>query len=111
MCVLAPSASGSVPTARVTCAESAGKLAGGRFDHSTTFMVGIGASRYLYRFRSTRPQQLRGFSLGVPRFYSYLVWAPDCMDSGALARRMAVRPKHFITANKQIKQGILSELG
>ncbi|KAI9572119.1 hypothetical protein HD554DRAFT_2015349 [Boletus coccyginus] len=67
-------------------------------------MVVIGASRYLYRFGSTRPQQLR-------RFHSYLVWAPDCTDGGALARRMAVRPKHFITANKQIKQGILKVAG
>ncbi|KAF8558002.1 hypothetical protein OG21DRAFT_1383352, partial [Imleria badia] len=44
-----------------------------------------------------------------PRSHPYLVWAPDYTDDGALARRMAVRPRHFITANKQIEQGILNE--
>ena len=75
-------------------------------------MVVTNASRsgILHRFGSTCPQQLRHFSLSVPRSHPYLVWAPDYTDGGTLARRMTVRPKHFITANKQIKQGILSEL-
>ncbi|KAI6121344.1 hypothetical protein F5141DRAFT_998410, partial [Pisolithus sp. B1] len=42
---------------------------------------------------------------------TYIVWAPDCTDEGALARRMAVRQKHFVTANKLIKQGILKVAG
>ncbi|KAG9316411.1 hypothetical protein JVU11DRAFT_2445 [Chiua virens] len=56
-------------------------------------------------------QQLRRFSMSAPRSHTYLVWAPDYTDEGALARRMAVRPKHFIRANKQIKQGILKVAG
>ncbi|KAI6169546.1 hypothetical protein EDD17DRAFT_1464103 [Pisolithus thermaeus] len=42
---------------------------------------------------------------------TYIVWAPDYTDEGALARRMAVRQKHFVTANKLIKQGILKVAG
>ncbi|KAG8213748.1 hypothetical protein J3R82DRAFT_10454 [Butyriboletus roseoflavus] len=70
------------------------------------------ASRYrLYQF-GTRAQQLRCFCATVPRSsHPYLVWAPDHTDDEALARRMAVRPKHFISANKYIKQGILKVAG
>lgn len=39
------------------------------------------------------------------------MWAPDNTDEGALARRTAVRQKHFVTANKLIKQGILKVAG
>ncbi|KAH0827559.1 hypothetical protein J3R83DRAFT_4280 [Lanmaoa asiatica] len=65
---------------------------------------------FLYGF-GVRTQQLRRFCLTVPKYHPYLVWAPDYTDDGALARRMAVRPRHFITANKQIKQGILKVAG
>ncbi|KAF9244984.1 hypothetical protein BU15DRAFT_41479 [Melanogaster broomeanus] len=56
-------------------------------------------------------RQLRCFSSTVRRSHPYVVWAPDYTDEGALARRMAVRPKHFVTANKLIKQGILKVAG
>jgi len=36
-----------------------------------------------------------------------VLWAPDCTDDGALARRMAVRPAHLENANRLIQQGIL----
>jgi hypothetical protein len=41
--------------------------------------------------------------------HHYMVWAPDYTDEGALARRMAIRPKHFVGVNKVIKQGVLSQ--
>ncbi|KAL4074315.1 hypothetical protein J3A83DRAFT_4371583 [Scleroderma citrinum] len=50
---------------------------------------------------------LRYLSFTAQRQQTYLVWAPDCRDEKALARRMAVRPKHLVTANKLIKQGVL----
>ncbi|KAG1716100.1 hypothetical protein ID866_1072 [Astraeus odoratus] len=53
----------------------------------------------------------RCFSSTIHRQQTYLVWAPDYTDDGALARRMAVREKHFVTANKLIKQGILKVAG
>ncbi|KAF9222597.1 hypothetical protein BS17DRAFT_783105 [Gyrodon lividus] len=56
-------------------------------------------------------QQLRCFNSSVRRSHPYMVWAPDYVDEEALARRMAVRPKHFVTANKLIKQGILKLAG
>jgi len=65
------------------------------------------ASRWLL----CRPTQLRHFRSTIPRAHPYLVWAPDYTDDGALARRMAVRPRHFIIANKYIKQGILKVAG
>ncbi|KIJ18955.1 hypothetical protein PAXINDRAFT_128187 [Paxillus involutus ATCC 200175] len=56
-------------------------------------------------------QQLQCFSSSVRTSHPYIVWAPDCTDEGALARRLAVRPKHIVTANKLIKQGILKVAG
>lgn len=43
-------------------------------------------------------------SFELPKF---VLWAPDCADDGALARRMAVRPVHLENANRLIQQGIL----
>lgn len=91
---------------RKRSAEVMYSLASGRFCHSTTIMSNVSRS-CLYQF-GTRAQQLRRFRATVPRSHPYLVWAPDHTDDGALARRMAVRPSHFVTANKHIKQGILS---
>ena len=54
-------------------------------------------------------QHVRHFCSTVPRFRPYLVWAPDYTDDEALARRMAIRPKHVVNANRYIKQGILSK--
>ncbi|KAF8441437.1 hypothetical protein L210DRAFT_3398717 [Boletus edulis BED1] len=65
----------------------------------------------LNRYGSIHTQQLRYFCASAPRSNTYLVWAPDHTDGGALARRMAVRPRHFVTANKHIKQGILKVAG
>ncbi|OAX39961.1 hypothetical protein K503DRAFT_688553 [Rhizopogon vinicolor AM-OR11-026] len=45
------------------------------------------------------------------KMHHYMVWAPDYTDEGALARRMAIRPKHFIDVNKIIKQGVLKAAG
>ncbi|KIK91153.1 hypothetical protein PAXRUDRAFT_831082 [Paxillus rubicundulus Ve08.2h10] len=56
-------------------------------------------------------QQLQCFSSSARTSHPYIVWAPDCTDEGALARRLAVRPKHVVTANKLIKQGILKVAG
>ena len=64
----------------------------------------------VYRFRSAHVQPLRRFCASVPRSHTYLVFAPDYSDDGALARRMAVRPRHMIRANEHIKQGVLSGL-
>ena len=54
-------------------------------------------------------RSLRYFSSSVQRHTTFMVWAPDYTDGKALSRRMAVRPKHLVTANKLIEQGILSE--
>ncbi|KAI6044673.1 hypothetical protein EDC04DRAFT_2561208 [Pisolithus marmoratus] len=54
---------------------------------------------------------LRHFTSSSRRQRTYIVWAPDYTDEGALARRMAVRQKHFVTANKLIEQGILKVAG
>lgn len=79
-------------------------------DHDMALCAFASVTRsILHRFGDTPTQQLRRFSASVPRSHTYLVWAPDYADDGALARRMTVRPRHFITANKLIKQGILSE--
>ncbi|KAG0702982.1 hypothetical protein DFH29DRAFT_804155 [Suillus ampliporus] len=43
--------------------------------------------------------------------HQYMVWAPDYTDGGTLARRMAVRPKHMLGANKLIKQGVIKVAG
>ncbi|KAJ8596360.1 hypothetical protein M405DRAFT_805494 [Rhizopogon salebrosus TDB-379] len=43
--------------------------------------------------------------------HHYMVWAPDYTDEGALGRRMAIRPKHFVGVNKVIKQGVLKAAG
>ncbi|KIJ67522.1 hypothetical protein HYDPIDRAFT_84559 [Hydnomerulius pinastri MD-312] len=55
--------------------------------------------------------QQQCFSLSARQCHPYMVWAPDRTDEGALARRMAVRPKHFVAANKLIKEGILKVAG
>ena len=47
--------------------------------------------------------------MSSPPLPKFVVWAPDCTDDGALARRMAVRPAHLENANKLIQQGILRE--
>ncbi|KAF9244983.1 hypothetical protein BU15DRAFT_41434 [Melanogaster broomeanus] len=44
----------------------------------------------------------------LPKF---VVWAPDCTDEGALARRLAVRPSHLENAGKLINQGIFRVAG
>ncbi|KAN0090940.1 hypothetical protein V8E55_004506 [Tylopilus felleus] len=81
-------------------------------DHDMALCAFASVTRsILHRFGDTPTQQLRRFSASVPRSHTYLVWAPDYADDGALARRMTVRPRHFITANKLIKQGILKVAG
>ncbi|KAI6157407.1 hypothetical protein BKA82DRAFT_1000598 [Pisolithus tinctorius] len=59
----------------------------------------------------TYPVGRRHFTASAQRQQTYIVWAPDNTDEGALARRMAVRQKHFVAANKLIKQGILKVAG
>ncbi|KAI6129435.1 hypothetical protein EDD16DRAFT_1545565 [Pisolithus croceorrhizus] len=59
----------------------------------------------------TSPVCRRRFIPSTQNQQTYIVWAPDYTDEGALARRMAVRQKHFVTANKLIKQGILKVAG
>ncbi|KAF8844621.1 hypothetical protein BDN67DRAFT_942664 [Paxillus ammoniavirescens] len=44
----------------------------------------------------------------LPKF---VVWAPDCTDEGALARRLVVRSSHLENANRLTKQGIVRTAG
>ncbi|KAH7919250.1 hypothetical protein BV22DRAFT_1023306 [Leucogyrophana mollusca] len=53
----------------------------------------------------------RLLSTTSPNHHPYMVWAPDYTDEGALARRMAVRPRHMAVANKLINSGILKVAG
>ncbi|KAH7096279.1 hypothetical protein BKA62DRAFT_644531 [Auriculariales sp. MPI-PUGE-AT-0066] len=41
----------------------------------------------------------------------YLVTAPDCSDSGALSRRLSVRPTHFERANPLHERGVIQYAG
>ncbi|KAG2033500.1 hypothetical protein BDR03DRAFT_925514 [Suillus americanus] len=43
--------------------------------------------------------------------HHYMVWAQDYTDEGALARRMAVRPKHLLGAKKLVIQGVIKVAG
>ncbi|OAX39960.1 hypothetical protein K503DRAFT_855684 [Rhizopogon vinicolor AM-OR11-026] len=57
------------------------------------------------------PQSDLSASSTSVKMHPYMLWVPDHIDEGALARRLAVRQQHIVGVNKTAKQGVLKAAG
>ncbi|KAI0026864.1 hypothetical protein K488DRAFT_64135 [Vararia minispora EC-137] len=65
---------------------------------------------HVLRTHTSRPLALlacRYSSTAASPRHTFVVWAPDSTDPGALARRLAVRPQHLVRARELQARGML----